>query len=834
MNHLKTYKQTKGEHCMKKFLPILMILALVFTGCGTQNQAPVITSPSTASATVGTEFSFTVVATDADGDELTYEVAAPEGSGMVISEEGVISGWTPAEAGTVEVTITVSDGKNDPVTQTLTITATAATPSGPEIEISVDGEYPVAADGKTYIRGGKRDISVKFQNPYPEGDEPQIKVGSVVVPGFSADRKTWTGSHHFSGDGVAETITVGGVCAESVCASKSYVVDDVGPYAEIKASAEACECDEGYQLTLTSDWLEEGECAPEGEGCCDDDVSGLASWNIRVYDEDPWEECCDPDPCIEPICEDEGEECPVSITCDCIDEVFTSEGWLDFFDKNYWVILSLTDQVGNETTYYGWLETDGENDELVRFVELVVDPTNPDCWCFGEDVALADLTLGDCYGTPATECYAAPLDECPEVTVEPAEPMVGEEATITIDYTEAVAPDCPAAYVGPAIKTLPLGIPETAQELVLTDNGDDTYTATYTFGQEGTDYIYVTDACGDCSPCKTGVTVLAADVCPEVEFLDAPYMAEGVPYYGLEDMDFTVTFANEIEKELVDVYVGIPGLGPILMPIELPPTVVEVQMSTEDEMTYTGSVPFSKIAIVLEHAGYILDELWQESCIPMMVYVLAGDPCCVQTCEYPFVIDPVPPCVELIAEVEECGDECEPGHQVLITSDAFNPCECEGCVPLLCEDTCTEVAGWTLEVYDTEPFESDECGGCVPDPCVNPIAEDEGIGCPVELNVFGCIADSDWGDEFDDEGNHYVIFTVEDMVGNSVTSYGVLEVNSGSYTAYLVEVASIIDGGGCNPDCTIDWGKAHPQSHCGEEYNFINTCWWTEDCHACD
>ncbi|MBA7554843.1 hypothetical protein ES705_47479 [subsurface metagenome] len=125
---------------MKRFLVILMVVAMasfLFVGClPTTNHAPVFTSTPVKTATVGTMYTYTPTATDADGDTVTFTVAGP--AGMAISG-GVIS-WTPAAEGTEDVIVTATDGK-DPVTQPFTITVEAA--SVPELTlvgIKVDPE----------------------------------------------------------------------------------------------------------------------------------------------------------------------------------------------------------------------------------------------------------------------------------------------------------------------------------------------------------------------------------------------------------------------------------------------------------------------------------------------------------------------------------------------------------------------------------------------------------------------------------------------------------------------------------------------------------------------
>jgi len=110
---------------MKKFLIVLTVVAMsafLLVGCTpTTNTAPVFTSTPSETATVGIEYSYTPIATDADGDTVTYEVAGP--TGMAISD-GIIT-WTPATEVTENVVVTATDG-TDPVTQSFTIAVSAA------------------------------------------------------------------------------------------------------------------------------------------------------------------------------------------------------------------------------------------------------------------------------------------------------------------------------------------------------------------------------------------------------------------------------------------------------------------------------------------------------------------------------------------------------------------------------------------------------------------------------------------------------------------------------------------------------------------------------------
>jgi len=78
------------------------------------NDAPVIVSPETLEfeAAEGAEFSFTVSATDVDGDELSYSVEGAPESASFDSATGLFS-WSPAwdEAGSYTVTVSVTDGE---------------------------------------------------------------------------------------------------------------------------------------------------------------------------------------------------------------------------------------------------------------------------------------------------------------------------------------------------------------------------------------------------------------------------------------------------------------------------------------------------------------------------------------------------------------------------------------------------------------------------------------------------------------------------------------------------------------------------------------------------
>jgi len=106
----------------KKLLLSLSVffIAFLFTGCFLLNSSPVIESDPVTTAKEGVAYTYDVEATDPNGDTLTYSLTTSPTGMTINSNTGVIS-WTPAAAGSVEVTVEVSDGSKS-ATQSFTIT----------------------------------------------------------------------------------------------------------------------------------------------------------------------------------------------------------------------------------------------------------------------------------------------------------------------------------------------------------------------------------------------------------------------------------------------------------------------------------------------------------------------------------------------------------------------------------------------------------------------------------------------------------------------------------------------------------------------------------------
>ena len=83
------------------------------------NHNPQITSSALTAGQVAAAYQYQVVATDQDGDALTYALSVSP-AGMSISGSGLVS-WTPGSTGTFAVTVRVTDGHGGSTTQSFNI-----------------------------------------------------------------------------------------------------------------------------------------------------------------------------------------------------------------------------------------------------------------------------------------------------------------------------------------------------------------------------------------------------------------------------------------------------------------------------------------------------------------------------------------------------------------------------------------------------------------------------------------------------------------------------------------------------------------------------------------
>ena len=227
-----------------------------------------------------------------------------------------------------------------------------------EVGVTVDIADSIVLDGKTYVSAGSHDITVTFPAPvagnvtgnvtgctgdYSKGDSDDSAV--VLFP--NADKTIWTGSASFEEgeyDCCASYVEINsGECSDLVCILFPVIVDADNPYALIEVTADDCDCG-GCELTFESG-VEESECSDDVD-CCGDDCSGLASWSVAVYEDDPFNTCCET-PCEPEIAGCSDSACPIECTTVCLDS-----------GEDYYVVVNLVDNVGNETEYYATVELD--------------------------------------------------------------------------------------------------------------------------------------------------------------------------------------------------------------------------------------------------------------------------------------------------------------------------------------------------------------------------------------------------------------------------------------------------------------------------------------------
>jgi hypothetical protein len=247
-------------------------------------------------------------------------------------------------------------------------------PEGVIVEI----EGAVELGGKTWISDGDHDVTITFPTPVENafawlsdctGDYGKNETNDIVLfP--NADKTVWTGSGYFGGYSVsyccASYLYVeAGECEAGTCLAIPIIVDWLAPYVQLELTTEYCTC-EGCQVTFQST-SQSQDCA-EAEECCGDDCSGLAGWSIAIFEEDPFDQCCET-PCEEPIFTCSGTACPIECTTDCLEPQGFCSGEVCLFNEDapywYYVIINLVDHVGNESAYYAklFIERWEEEDE---------------------------------------------------------------------------------------------------------------------------------------------------------------------------------------------------------------------------------------------------------------------------------------------------------------------------------------------------------------------------------------------------------------------------------------------------------------------------------------
>lgn len=276
------------------------------------------------------------------------------------------------------------------------------------VTVEIDGMVELA--GKTWISCGNHDITITFAAPvenanayisycsgyYGSAKNIPIDMGGVVL--FPNEDKTiWTGSGYFGcyesnfldAKPLSQCLPCcasylevsAGECDPETCISIPVIVDCDLPYAKIEVTSEECEC-EGCEVTFAT-VNESEECADAFE-CCGDDCSGLAGWSIALYEDDPFDICCET-PCEEPIYTCSGTTCPIECTTDCLEE-----------EEYYYVVVNLVDNVGNEVEYYGIMGLNSECEVIIS--QYLADGYNCECTNWDDGYGYINHEyIGQCY-----------------------------------------------------------------------------------------------------------------------------------------------------------------------------------------------------------------------------------------------------------------------------------------------------------------------------------------------------------------------------------------------------------------------------------------------------
>ena len=150
------------------------------------NNAPVVSSTAATTATEGTEYSYTLAATDSDGDTLTMAATTLPAWLSFDAASGVLSG-TPAasDAGVHDVVLTVADAE-DSVTESFSITVSAlpvdTTPTTGALAIFDDS---VETGWFAWDESGEYAPVVATDDDSARGEVIEFKITGNQVAGFS-------------------------------------------------------------------------------------------------------------------------------------------------------------------------------------------------------------------------------------------------------------------------------------------------------------------------------------------------------------------------------------------------------------------------------------------------------------------------------------------------------------------------------------------------------------------------------------------------------------------------------------------------------------------------
>ncbi len=253
----------------------------------------------------------------------------------------------------------------------------------------------VAVGGKKYIKGGEQTVTITFAVPTEpvsafvaanlKGNPDGVPDGATEIVLYTADGGlTYTGEVEFAGtceEGYIYILT----CESCLPCKEAYTVDTLPPKAQVEICIEDPACD-GCILTFSSTSTDP-DCE-EGEECCGDDCSGLASWSLDLYDQYPFEDCCEI-PCETPIASYSGV-CPIDVTTAAL-------GSPD--SETLFALVTLVDHVGNKTKMLAEIEFNPDTcDEIILTTYGPETGFHPNEGACGDDIFVDELE--ECVDTP--------------------------------------------------------------------------------------------------------------------------------------------------------------------------------------------------------------------------------------------------------------------------------------------------------------------------------------------------------------------------------------------------------------------------------------------------
>ena len=160
------------------------------------NNPPVLTPIGDRTVNVQENLSFVVVATDPDGDSLTYPdppEGLPAGASLGFNPVGKLFSWTPTDAfvGDTVLTFRADDGNGGVASETITITVVGLSNQAPVLNM---------IGNKNTMEGATLTFGVSGSDP--DGDATTISITAGQQGWMSFDGATFTGTPDFGDSGV--------------------------------------------------------------------------------------------------------------------------------------------------------------------------------------------------------------------------------------------------------------------------------------------------------------------------------------------------------------------------------------------------------------------------------------------------------------------------------------------------------------------------------------------------------------------------------------------------------------------------------------------------------